>query len=65
MSLGPRPMYSCSKRLMAWATAALISPCVFKTHPAIGNQAALRIERDQTWRAASITHGLAYSEAGE
>ena len=29
MSLGPRPMYSCSKRLMPSQMAASISPCVF------------------------------------
>ncbi len=29
MSLGPRPMYSCSKRLIPSQMAASISPCVF------------------------------------
>ena len=33
MSLGPRPMYSCSKRVIPSQMAASISPCVFMATP--------------------------------
>jgi hypothetical protein len=40
MSLGPRPMYSCSNREIPSQMAASISPCVFMAIRACGGQAA-------------------------
>ena len=51
MSLGPRPMYSCSKRLIPSQMAASISPCVFM----VTSDASDRRRREHASSAPKLT----------